>query len=109
MAYDLKLAQRVRKLIVSSKSLSEREQFGGVAFLLRGNVACGIIGNELLVRVGPERHDEAMKSKHAQPFSLTGRPSKGWILVSQSGLKSPASLKKWVEMGRDFANTLPPK
>ena len=109
MAYDLKLAQRVRKLLGSAKGLSERQQFGGVAFLLRGNVACGIIGNELLVRVGQERHDEAIGSKDARPFSLTGRPSKGWILVRQSGLKSPASLRKWVEMGLDFAKTLQPK
>lgn len=109
MAYDLALAQRVRKLIGSSRGLTEREQFGGIAFLLRGNVACGIIGDELLVRVGPERHDEAMQSKEAKPFSLTGRPSKGWILVRPAGLKAPASLKKWVEMGLDFAKTLPPK
>lgn len=109
MAYDLTLAQRVRKLIGSSEGLSEREQFGGIAFLLRGNVACGILGDELLVRVGPERHEEAMRSKEARPFSLTGRPSKGWILIRQAGLKSPASLKRWVEMGLDFAGTLPPK
>src|SRR3972149_12180501 len=106
MAYDENLALRVRKLIGPTKGSSEREQFGGVAFLLRGNVACGIIGNELLVRVGQERHDEAIGSKDARPFSLTGRPSKGWILVRQSGLKSPASLRKWGDMGLDFAKTV---
>src|SRR3989337_3979908 len=109
MAYDENLALRVRKLIGPTKGSSEREQFGGVAFLLRGNVACGIIGNELLVRVGPQRHDEAMSSQDAKPFSLTGRPSKGWVLVAPSGLRSPARLKKWVEMGLEFAKSLPPK
>ena len=109
MAYDLKLAQRVREVLGSIKGLSEKEQFGGVAFLLRGNVACGIIGDELLVRVGPQRHDEAMSSEVAKPFSLTGRPSKGWALVAPSGLRSPARLKKWVEMGLEFAKSLPPK
>jgi TfoX/Sxy family transcriptional regulator of competence genes len=109
MAYDLALAQRVRELIKPSKEVTEREQFGGVAFLLGGNVACGVLGDELLVRVGPERHEEAMKSKGAKPFSLTGRPSKGWILVGQAGLKPPANLRKWVEMGLDFAKTLPAK
>ena len=109
MAYDENLALRVRKLIGPTKGSSEREQFGGVAFLLRGNVACGIIGNELLVRVGPERHDEAMKSGDAKPFSLTGRPSRGWILVRESRVKAPASSKKWVEMGLAFAKTLPAK
>jgi hypothetical protein len=109
MAYDLKLAQRVREVLGSAKGLSEKEQFGGVAFLMRGNVACGIIGNELLVRVGPQRHEEAMSSKDAKPFSLTGRPSKGWVLVAPSGVRSSASLKKWAEMGLEFAKSLPPK
>ena len=109
MAYDAKLAQRVRNALKSSKGVTEREQFGGVAFLIRGNVACGIIGDDMLLRVGPDRHDEAMKSKDAKPFSLTGRPSKGWILIRPAGLKSPATLKKWVHMGVDFAMTLPPK
>jgi len=109
MAYDLRLAQRVRKLLGSAKGLSEKEQFGGIAFMLGGHVACGIIGDELLVRVGRERHDEAMQSKDARPFSLTGRPSRGWVLIAQPGLKSPASLKKWVNLGLEFARTLPPK
>ena len=109
MAYDENLAQRVRARVESAKGVSEREQFGGIAFLIRGNVACGIIGNELLVRVGPDGHNEAMKIKDAKPFSLTGRPSRGWVLVRPAGLKSAASLKKWVQMGVDFAKTLPAK
>lgn len=109
MAYDDKLARRVRSLLTSTTGVSEREQFGGIAFMIRGNVACGIIGDDLLLRVGPARHDEAMKSKDAKPFSITGRPSKGWILVRPSALKSPPALKKWVHMGLDFASSLPPK
>lgn len=109
MAYDTKLAQRVRSALKSSRSTTEREQFGGVAFLIRGNVACGIIGDDLLVRVGPDRHAEVMESKDARLFSLTGRPSKGWVLIRPAGLKSAASLKKWVQMGVDFAKSLPPK
>jgi hypothetical protein len=109
MAYDLKLAQRVRTTIGSASGLSEREQFGGIAFLVRGNVACGIIGEDLLVRVGPDMHEAAMKMKGAKPFSLTGRPSKGWVLASRSGLKGPATLKQWVDMGLEFARSLPPK
>jgi hypothetical protein len=109
MAYDLKLARRVREVLGSPRGLSDKEQFGGVAFLAGGNVACGIIGDQLLVRVGPQRHEEAMASKDAKPFSLTGRPSKGWVLVAPSGVRSPANLKKWVEMGLEFAKSLPPK
>ncbi len=109
MAYDTVLAERIRGVLGSRTGLTEKEQFGGIAFLIGGNVACGVIGAELLVRVGPEKHEEAMKSKDAKPFSLTGRPSKGWILVRPAGLKSPASLKKWVGLGAEFAKTLPAK
>ncbi len=109
MAYDSQLAERVRALVRPVRETSEREQFGGVAFLLRGNVACGVLGADLLVRVGPARHEEAMTSKQVRPFSLTGKPSRGWVLVRPAGLKTAATLKKWVEMGMDFARTLPKK
>jgi TfoX/Sxy family transcriptional regulator of competence genes len=109
MAYDSKLAERVRKVLVGRRGVTEREQFGGIAFLVNGNVACGVIGDDLLVRVGPAKHDEAMRSKDARPFSLTGRPSKGWITVRASGLKTPAGLKRWVDLGTSFAGTLPSK
>ena len=109
MAYDTVLAERIRGVLGSRRGVTEKEQFGGIAFLMRGNVACGVTGAELLVRVGPEKHEEAMKSKDARPFALAGRPSKGWILVRAAGLKSPASLKKWVGLGVEFAKTLPAK
>lgn len=109
MAYDMKLAQRMRSAIGSVESLSEREQFGGLASMVQGNVACGIIGDDLLVRVGPDRHQETMASTAAKPFALTGRPARGWVLVSQSGLASASALKKWVGQGLDFAASLPPK
>lgn len=77
--------------------------------MLRGNMACGVIGRDLLVRVGPGKYDQAVKSKGARPFALTGRPSRGWILVGPTLLKSSAGLRKWVEMGVDFAGSLPAK
>jgi len=110
MAYDAKLADRVREVLGGRTNGSEREQFGGVAFLVNGKVACGVIGNELLARVGPAQHDQAMKRKGAKPFSLGGRPpSRGWILVQSTGLKTPADLTRWVKLGMAFAKTLPSK
>lgn len=109
MPHDVRLAERVRRLVRGRRGLSEKEQFGGVAFLVNGNVACGVIADGLLVRVGPERHDEAMKIKGAGLFSLTGRPSKGWILVDPAALKATSALKRWVELGWAFAGTLPAK
>ncbi len=109
MAYDEKLAERIRSLLHRRPHLSEKEQFGGVGFLYRGNMAVGVLGADVLVRVGPEQHEAAMKSPHARPFALTGRPSKGWVLVGPGGVKSAADLKKWVELGLAFAKTLPAK
>ena len=109
MTYDLVLADRVRKVLRGKRNITEKEQFGGIGFLVRGNMACGVLKGSLLVRVGPDRHDEAMRMKGAGPFALTGRPSKGWVLVGPSGLKSQESLKRWIEMGVEFAKSLPAK
>lgn len=109
MPYDAKLAERIRKLVLRRAQITEREQFGGVGFLYRGNMAVGVIGHDLLVRVGPDQDAASLKKPHTRPFALTGRPSKGWILVAPDGLKSAAGLGKWVELGLAFAKTLPPK
>jgi TfoX/Sxy family transcriptional regulator of competence genes len=109
MAYDRVLADRVRSALKGKRKIVEKEQFGGIGFLLQGNMACGVIKNDLLVRVGPERHDEAMRARGAAPFAITGRPSRGWVLVRPAALKSDADLKKWIEMGLAFAGSLPAK
>ena len=77
MAYDEKLAARVRDLLPGGNGLTERKMFGGLAFMLGGNMCCGVHGDELIVRVGPDRHEEALRSKHARPMHLTGRPMNG--------------------------------
>ena len=109
MAFDTELADRIRKSLGKEAGVTERQQFGGVAFLVNGNVACGVITNDMLVRVGPEKHEQSIANKHAKAFSLTGRPSKGWVIISRNGLKTAAELNKWVRLGRDFAAGLPPK
>jgi len=109
MAYDKALAARIRKVVAALPKVTEKEQFGGIGFLLKGNMAVGVIGSDLLIRVGPANHDSAMSERHAKAFAITGRPSRGWILVEPGGLKTPASLKKWVELGIEFAKTLPAK
>jgi len=109
MAYDQALAARVRKSLKGKRNFTEREQFGGVGFLLKGNVACGVIKDALLVRVGPQKHEDAMGLPGAGVFSLTGKPSKGWILVDAAALKSDASLNQWIELALAFVKGLPPK
>jgi TfoX/Sxy family transcriptional regulator of competence genes len=110
MAYDTGLADRVRKAIGRPPKLTEREMFGGVGFMVRGNMACGVSGKDMIVRVGPAGHDAAMKEPHVRPFDLSGgKPPKGWLLVRPAGLKTEAALKRWVERGVAFALSLPPK
>ena len=110
MPYDEALAERLRKARGRQPGLTEKEMFGGVGFMIRGNMAVGVSGRELIVRVGPAAHDAALKEAHVRPFDLSGgKPPKGWVLVKPAGLKTPAAFKKWVERGVTFARSLPAK
>ena len=109
MAYDKGLAQRVRQALVNQLGIVEKEMFGGIGFLLRGNMCCGVHRDELIVRVGPEEHSAALAKPHARPFDLTGRPMKGWVFVAPTGYESDEALKGWVRQGVQFALSLPPK
>ena len=83
--------------------------FGGIAFLLNGNMCVGVHGSELIVRLAPEETDAALTQPHTRRFDLTGRPMKGWILVEQAGVKTDAKLGKWVEIAAKYAGALPKK
>jgi TfoX/Sxy family transcriptional regulator of competence genes len=109
MAYNQRLASRVRGILKGRKQITEKEQFGGIGFLVRGNMACGVLGEDLLVRVGPAGHEAAIANRHARPFALTGKPSRGWVLVEPSGLRTEPGLRRWVELGLRFAQSLPSK
>jgi hypothetical protein len=110
MAYDEELAHRVRELLAGEDAVTEKAMFGGLAFMLRGNIAVGLSGSgELMVRVGPEGSDEALARPHTRVFDMTGRPMQGWILVAPEGVATDSELSEWVRRGVDFAATLPPK
>jgi len=109
MAYDTKLGDRIREKLKDTRGLAEKKMFGGVGFMIHGNMACGILKNDLIVRINPEHHDEMMKRPHVKPFDNMGRPMVGWILVSPEGCKTDKALADWVKMGVDFAKSLPPK
>ena len=108
MAYDLKLAERIRSQLAGIPFV-ERKMFGGVGFLLSGNMACGVNKNNLIVRVNPEKHSALLKKPHAKPFDMTGRPMKGWLVVEADGCKTDKQLSTWVKEGVEFALTLPVK
>jgi len=108
MAYDLKLAERIRSEL-NGISFVERKMFGGVGFLLSGNMACGVNKNDLIVRVDPGKHSMLLKKPHVRPFDMTGRPMKGWLVVEADGCKTDKQLSTWVKEGVEFAVTLPTK
>jgi TfoX/Sxy family transcriptional regulator of competence genes len=108
VAYDLKLAERIRSEL-DGIPFVERKMFGGVGFLLSGNMACGVNKNDLIVRVDPEKHGALLKKPYAKPFDLTGRPMKGWLVVEADGVKTDKQLSTWVKEGVEFALTLPAK
>ncbi len=109
MAYDEKLADRIRKVLARRKALTEKKMFGGIAFMLQGNMCCGVLNNGLILRVGPEHAAKALKKPHTRRFDITGRPMKGFIVVLPPGYKADEALRKWVRHAADFASSLPAK
>ena len=109
MAYDEGLAERIRGLLEDRGKVTERRMFGGLAFLLRGNMTVGIVNDELMVRVGPATYDAALRQPHARAMDFTGRPMKGFIFVSPEGLESDTDLARWVERGVTYGASLPAK
>jgi hypothetical protein len=107
MAFDEKLAARIRSKLGKKKGLTEKKLFGGIGFLLNGNLACAVSKEEMLVRVEPDRTKDILERKHTRIFGT--RPMKGWILVAPEGLKTAEALAKWIEIGVDYAASLPPK
>src|SRR5712691_7937790 len=110
MAYDEQLAARIRKRLGKKRGLVEKRMFGGVAFLVNGNMCVGVHKDELIVRLAPEETEQALRQKHTRMFDLSGgRTMKGWILVQPKGLATDAALGKWVGIGVGYAAKLPPK
>ncbi|MBF0275770.1 MAG: TfoX/Sxy family protein [Nitrospinae bacterium] len=95
--------------IEQEPGFQDKKMFGGIGFLFNGNMACGIIKEELIVRVGPLKYEATLKEPHTRIFDFTGRPMKGWVVVSQEGFESDKALRCWLQKGIDFARSLPPK
>ena len=109
MAYDEELAQRVRHVLADQQGLVEKKMFGGVGYMIRGNMACGVNKDKLIVRVGPQGHEAAMARPNTLPFDITGKAMKGWVMVSAEGIAREAEIRAWVLEGVEFSLTLPAK
>lgn len=110
MAYNLKLAERIRAEI-QGLPVIEKKMFGGVGYMLNGNMACGILGEDMIVRVNIEEYEKLLKRAHVKIFTMKNgpRPMKGWLMVEPDGYKTAKQLRSWVKLGVDFASSLPPK
>ncbi|MGH9917149.1 MAG: TfoX/Sxy family protein [Pyrinomonadaceae bacterium] len=109
MAYNEKLAERIRRQLSNRMDVVERKMFGGLAFMVRGHMCCGVVGDELMVRVGPAGYEATLKEKHAREMDFTGKPLRGMVYVAVPGLASAKQLGKWIERGLEFVLTLPEK
>jgi TfoX/Sxy family transcriptional regulator of competence genes len=109
MAYDEKLADRMRDALKRRRGISEKKMFGGLCFLLNGNMVFGIVGDEIMVRVGPEQYARALRRKHCREMDFTGKSMTGYVYVGQGGIRRADALKGWLEMGLSFGRTLPRK
>jgi TfoX/Sxy family transcriptional regulator of competence genes len=108
MAYDTHLAERIRWILVDD-GVTEREMFGGIAFMLHGNMVCGVTHEALMLRLGPQLAAAALDEPHTRPMDFTGKPMKSMLLVDPPGFETDDQLAGWIERARDFVGTLPPK
>jgi TfoX/Sxy family transcriptional regulator of competence genes len=109
LAHDEQLAERVRGIQKRRRGLSEKKMFGGLSFLLNGNMCCGIVDDRLMVRVGPDAYETALPSQHATEMDFTGKPLTGYVYVSPAGIRADDDLRSWVEQAIEFARSLPAK
>lgn len=109
MAYDEGLQLRIQRVVAAREGVTEKKMFGGVCFLLDGKMFCGIVKDELMVRVGPAAHEAALAEPHVRPMDFTGKPMAGYIYVEPEGLATDKALKRWVEAGLKFVATVEKK
>jgi len=109
MAFDEDLAARARSALAGRSDVSERRMFGGLAFMAGGHMACGVIGEDLVVRLGEDEADAALEEPHTRPMGFTGRPMKGYVYVAPAGSGNTAAVDAWIRRALAFVATLPPK
>lgn len=108
MAYDERLADRVRDALETVEGVTERKMFGGLAFMVRGHMACGIVADDLMLRLGANAAEEALERPYVRPMDFTGRPLTGMVYVAAAGLRG-AALQRWLGKALAFVDGLPPK
>jgi hypothetical protein len=103
MAYDERLAERIRRMFEARQDVVERRMFGGLAFLYGGRMCCGIVGRDLMVRVADDEFEVVMRERHVRPMDFTGKPLRGFVYVSPPGFRTTAALRTWLARGERVA------
>ncbi len=109
MAFDPTLAERIRARLQRQPGLSEKKMFGGIGFLLNGNMCCGVLGKEMIVRLDPDEAEKALQKANTRIFDFSGRPMRGWVFVHQKAVTADATLNSWVNMAVKYVKSLPAK
>lgn len=109
MAYDEAAARRSREVLGKYPGVTERKMFGGLAFLLDGHMCCGVLGGDLMVRVGPRGYEAALSRPHTRKMDFTGKPLTGFVFVGPAGFGTKKDLDAWIGKAAAFVRTLPPK
>lgn len=109
MPYDLAIENRIKKILSGWKDIDQKNMFGGVCHLLKGNMFCGVYRDFLILRLGKENGEKALALPHVKPFDITGKPMKGWVMVGQAGFRADHDLESWLNQAGEFASSLPPK
>src|SRR5213083_617753 len=109
MAYDETLAERIREGLARKKGIEEKKMFGGIGFLLNGNMLVGVWKDSLIVRLGDEQGEEALLEPHVKPFDITGKAMKGWAIVAPEGVEADDQLKGWIQRAVKFVGKMPAK
>src|SRR5262245_26879035 len=109
MAFNETLAERIRQRLARRKNIEEKKMFGGIGFLLKGNMLVGVWRDSLIVRLGPEEGEAARTEPHVKEFDITGRAMKGWLLIEPEGVAGDDQLKDWIDRAVQFVSTVPAK
>lgn len=109
MAYDEQLAERIRESLSSHRGLTEQKMFGGICFMLKGNMAAGVTGDELMIRLDGTSAEKALQEKHTRQMVIGKMTAKGMLLVAPAGAKTKAQLERWLKRSATYAESLPPK
>ena len=111
MPYNHELADRVRDYLSQREEylIEEKKMFGGLAMMLNGNMCCGVVGEELMARVGPDRYEDCLKVEYVRQMDFTGKPLRGMVYIAAAGVSKEDELSIWIDLSEAFALTLPPK